>query len=264
MNNSKRQPGTISKIALTLMLLFFSNLQILSACDDTLVMLLTAQNPASEFSRTIRAFTNDLTILGTALKAGEKDPYDQELNKVMASWLEFSKRYMNNPPEEAVNDARWVEKTSRTAKSVGEIRKLISGKAYGEAHNQVLELSSGLGAFFEGFGISGEKQLFIKASAKLTLLEKNILTSGFENSRLLIAELNELLQEFEKIAPKAASASNQDAKKLLLRLENEIDRQIPPQELDKTCQLIKTAFEEQRSQILLQEWFPEIGKDTEK
>ena len=51
------------------------------ACDDTLVMLLTAQNPASEFSKTIRSFTNTLTVLGSALKEQKKASYDSEMKQ---------------------------------------------------------------------------------------------------------------------------------------------------------------------------------------
>ncbi|HNS08424.1 MAG TPA: hypothetical protein PKN29_01930, partial [Candidatus Ozemobacteraceae bacterium] len=166
------------------------------ACDDTLVMLLTAQNPASEFSKTIRSFTNTLTVLGSALKEQKKASYDSEMKQVMDSWLEFSKRYMTSPPEEARNDRQWAEKTSNTAKFIGDIRRLVAENKFSDAHNKTLELSGRIGTFFEAFGVSDEKQIFIKTSGNLTNLERLVLKSDFAGAASLTVELNANLKEF--------------------------------------------------------------------
>lgn len=230
------------------------------ACDDTLVMLLTAQNPASEFSQVIRVFTNSLTVLGTTLKMGRKDNYDQELNKVMDAWLEFSKRYMNNPPEEARNDLKWVEKTSQTAKTIGEIRRLVGEKKILAAHNQVLELSSHIGAFFEGFGISNEKQLFIRTSANLTQLEKWIMLNDRKQCESVLLELNANLADYKSFLPEIASASHVEATRLIKLFTAEITSDNGLVEPEASQQKLKAAFDELRSHILMREWFPAVNQ----
>jgi vacuolar-type H+-ATPase catalytic subunit A/Vma1 len=231
------------------------------ACDDTLVMLLTAKNPTSEFAKVIRTFTNDLTTLGTALKKGERTEYTPELAKVMDSWLEFSKRYLNNPPEEARNDLKWAEKTSQTAKTIGEIRRMVNEKRFSDAHNLVLDLSSRIGSFFEASGISDENQLFIDSSSQLTLLEKNILEQKPQDTLQIIAKLENTLGQYSGILPEVASGSFVMANSLLQQLKSETGQNKSALEQDKTFQQLKAAFEELRSHILMREWFPEPAKN---
>lgn len=231
-----------------------------TACDDTLVMLLTAQNPASEFSQIIRVFTNELSVLGTTLKLGKKENYDQELNKVMNAWLEFSKRYMNNPPEEAKNDLKWAEKTSQTARTIGEIRRLVGEKKIQDAHNQVLELSSHIGAFFEGFGVSNEKQLFIKTSTSLIQLEKWIIQNDRKQCEPLLLQLNASLADYKSYLPEIASASHYEADRLLRLFTEEIATDRSTAELETSLRKLKAAFDELRSHILMREWFPAVNQ----
>ena len=234
------------------------------ACDDTLVMLLTAKNPSSEFSKTIRNFTSDLAILGQSLKALQKDNYDAEMSKVMDSWLEFSKRYMASPPEEARNDLQWAKKTSDTAKVIGEIRRLTSEKKYREAHNMVLDLSSRIGAFFEAFGVSDEKQLFINTSTNLTTIERLVLQNDYQQTAPLIADLQDNLTEFATMIPEIATHTFNTAKTLLASLETGIKAGQAPSEADKTLEELKTAFEELRSHILMREWFPSLNTNPKE
>ena len=243
---------------LALLIAMVSNSLPATACDDTLVMLLTAQNPGSEFSRVIRSFTTDLTALGLALKAMEKASYDSEMNKVMESWLEFSKKYMTSPPEEARNDLRWAIKTSETARSIGEIRRLVNEKQFIEAHDRVLDLNSRIGAFFEGFGVSDEKQLFIAASTNLTSLERALLNSDKEGAASLVKELEKNLGSFTPLLATSTENREKDAEKLLLELAADIEQSETLTALDAKQQQLRTIFEEMRSQILLREWFPSL------
>jgi len=227
-----------------------------SACDDTLVMLLTAQNPGSEFSRVIRSFNTDLTTLGLALKAMEKNDYDAELAKVMESWLEFSKRYMTSPPPEARNDLRWAAKTSETARSIGEIRRLVRDKLFMEAHDRILELNGKMGMFFEAFGVSDEKQLFIATSANLTELERALLNNDKNNAASLTRELAANLTSFKPLLKQVSDPGSEEARKLIEELAGEIASNENLPALDAKQQRLKVVFEEMRSRILLQEWFP--------
>ncbi|EKD83743.1 MAG: hypothetical protein ACD_39C00476G0003 [uncultured bacterium] len=227
-----------------------------TACDDTLVMLLTAQNPGSEFSRVIRSFNSDLTVLGVSLKAMEKSNYDAEMSKVMESWLEFSKKYLTSPPDEARNDLRWAEKTSETARSIGEIRRLINDKQFKEAHDRVLELNSRMGSFFEAFGVSDEKQLFISTSTNLTSLERALLNDERANAASMVKELANNLGSFTALLENNTDNRKSDAEKLLAELATDIENSTSLKSLDARQQQLKIIFEELRSQILLREWFP--------
>ncbi|MBU1107404.1 MAG: hypothetical protein KKB51_12095 [Candidatus Riflebacteria bacterium] len=229
-----------------------------TACDDTLVMLLTAQNPGSEFSKVIRSFSTDLTALGLALKGMEKASYDSEMNKVMESWLEFSKKYMTNPPTEARNDLRWAAKTSETARSIGEIRRLVNEKRFMDAHDRILDLNSKIGLFFEAFGVSDEKQLFITTSANLTSLERALLNNDKVSAASLTKEIENNLKDFTPLLEGKADNRGENAKKLLLELAAEIGQSQSLVALDAKLQQLKTIFEEMRAQILLHEWFPSL------
>jgi len=234
------------------------------ACDDTLVMLLTAQNPASEFSKTIRSFTNTLTVLGSALKEQKKASYDSEMKQVMDSWLEFSKRYMTSPPEEARNDRQWAEKTSNTARDIGEIGRLVGESRFFEAHNKVLELSGRIGAFFEAFGVSDEKQIFIKTSGNLTNLERLVLASDYVGAASLTVELETNLKEFVPLLNGSFVAETAAAAKQIGEISRGIAGRTSPEQLDVIIQELKSSFEALRSHILMREWFPALNQQKQE
>jgi len=239
-----------------LALFLLVNPVMIRGCDDTLVMLLTSQNPASEFSKAIRSFTTSLTALGTSLKENKKDNFEAELKLVMDSWLEFSKRYMTNPPEEARNDLKWVEKTRQTAKMVGEIRAKIAAGEFPSAHNLVLHLSSRIGSFFESVGVSDEKQLFIKTSSNLMNLERLVLENNYTEAIVKLIELRSDLESFGSIIPKTASPAFELTTSLLAEIELSINQKQTVEAIDAVIAKARSGFEELRSHILMQEWFP--------
>lgn len=234
------------------------------ACDDTLVMLLTAQNPASEFSKTIRSFTSTLTVLGSALKEQKKASYDSEMKQVMDSWLEFSKRYMTSPPEEARNDRQWAEKTSDTAKFIGDIRRLVAENKFSEAHNKTLELSGRIGTFFEAFGVSDEKQIFIKTSGNLTTLERLVLAADFNGAASLTVELTANLKEFTPLLNGSFTAEISATEKLIADITKGLEGRAAPAQLDINIQELKNSFEALRSHILMREWFPALNQQKQE
>lgn len=236
----------------------------LNACDDTLVMLLTSQNPASEFSKAIRSFTNALTNLGSAIKTPAKENFDIEMNQVMDAWLEFSTRYMTNPPEEARNDRQWQQKTSDTARFIGDIRKLVKGRQFTEAHEKILDLSGRIGMFFESFGVSDEKQLFIKASANLTSLERLILISDYASALKIIPDIKNNLDEFKKMLSESFHADFVSTERLIAAIETGINKKAGSAALDSSFQELKTAFEALRSHILMREWFPALNQKKQE
>lgn len=234
------------------------------SCDDTLVMLLTAKNPTSEFSKTIRSFMNSLTVLGTALKYSPKEDYSTEVNGVLDAWLEFSKKYMTNPPEEAKNDRQWREKMGITARKIGEIRKLVNNKQYLEAHNNVLELSNTIGTFFEAVGITDEKQIFISTSADINDLQRLIDNKSKQEAQNQLKKVSSDLEAFKKYitADDASSASN--TAKLIDEISQALSKDESAEVLDQSVSKLRTSFEELRSRILMQEWFSDDATKQER
>lgn len=230
------------------------------SCDDTLVMLLTAKNPTSEFSKTIRSFMNSMTVLGTALKYTPKEDYSTEVNGALDAWLEFSKKYMTNPPEEAKNDKQWREKMSLTARKIGEIRKLVNNKQYLEAHNNVLELSNTIGTFFEAVGITDEKQIFIATSADLNDLQRMIDSKSAQEAQKQLEKLKSDLDAFVKYTTEDDAAAAKSTAALIESISQSLAKNDSKDQLDQSVSRLRISFEELRSRILMQEWFS--GDDT--
>ena len=247
-------------IIITLLLLVFCS-QMVSACDDTLIMLLTAKNPTSEFSKTIRTFMNSLTVLGTALKYTPKEDYNAEVNGVMDAWLEFSKKYMTNPPEEAKNDRQWRDKMGITAKSIGEIRKLVNEKKYLEAHNGVLELSNTIGTFFEAVGISDEKQVFVAASSDLNDLQRFVGNKENKEASDKLIKIRNDLDMLKKYITEEDYSTASNTAVLIESIEKAVADNQNPDDIDKLITNLRTSFEELRSRILMNEWFSEESKE---
>ena len=235
----------------------------LFACDDTLVMLLTAKNPTSEFSKSIRAFMNSLTVLGTALKYTTKDDYSNEIEGTLNAWMEFSKKYMTNPPEEAKNDRFWVEKMASTARKIGEIRKLVNIKRYSEGHNKVLELSNTIGTFFEAVGISDEKQVFLTASADLNDLQRFIDNKSKNEADEKLKKLKQDLESFSKYLTEDDALITSNTANIITSISKDLFDNKPFIEIDKKVSKLKTSFEELRSRILMQEWFADEEAEKE-
>ena len=235
------------------------------ACDDTLVMLLTDKNPTSEFSKSIRSFMNSLTVLGSSLKYNPKDDYESELEGVLNSWLEFSKKYMTNPPEEAKNDQNWVAKMSSTARKIGEIRKLVNNKKYLDAHNNVLELSNTIGTFFEAAGLSKEKQVFLATSADINDLQRLAESKSNLEFSEKINKLKADLEEFKKyikVEDDFSVASNTAI--IIESLSQVLVKNESSEEIDNSITKLRTSFEELRSRILMQEWFSDNEAEVER
>lgn len=245
----------IKIIFLALLILIAQSTQ---ACDDTLIMLLTAQNPSSQFSQVIRSFSTDLTALGLALNDGLEDQFNEKMAKVMSAWLEFSKIYMNSPPEEATSDRNWPRKMTDTARSIGQIRKLVAAGNSLEAHDKVLELSSRLGTFFESFGVSSEKQLFIDISANLISLERAAIAEKADEASNLIQQLSKNFDELRPMVPEMAKANADKTLQLIKRLAHMFQNGEVNVSAETQILELRTLFEELRSHILMMEWFPEV------
>lgn len=242
---------------LVLTIYIFLTPPLLHACDETLVMLLTAKNSNSEFSKSIRKVATYLSNLGAALKAGIKKDFTSDLQFVMDSWMEFTTRYMTNPPEEARNDKHWADKTRKTSETIGEIRKLILAGERMQAHDRVLELSNSIGKFFEAVGTTPEKKLFLQSSTNLNFLQQKVLAADKALAMVYLASVTADLAEYKKIIPEVAASSAADLETKLHQLNVKMASEAHLEFLDPEVSEIRTRFDELRSHILMKEWFPE-------
>lgn len=251
-------------IKIIIFILFLLVTYSLSACDDTLIMMLTAKNPEGEFSKAIRNFSTDLTNLGLALDENKKDVIPERLKKVMSSWLEFSKAYSVKPPKEAANDSRWREKVKSTGQEIGKIRKLISHNNIPKAHDTVLDLSSKMGMFFESFGISDEKQMFVEAASNIARLQMYSNEENLEQMRNTIEKLSSNLEKFKHYLPKEGEDSALRAFNIIASMSIQINsNNINHILMDKLIDESETTFKELRSHILMKEWFSN-GNNSDK
>ena len=236
----------------------------LFACDDTLVMLLTEKNPTSEFSKSVRSFMNSLTLLGSTLKFTPKEDYSTELNGVLNSWMEFSKKYMTNPPEEAKNDTEWINKMTSIAKKIGEIRKLINSKQRMNAHNSILELSNTVGTLFENsVGITDKKKSFITTSADLNDLQRLISEKAYTEATQKLEKIKQDLDSFQKYITDNDLSVASNTVKIMGSISKALENNQSPEEIDTSVSELRTSFEELRSRILMKEWFSD-GEAQEK
>ncbi len=239
---------------ITIFFLFLPN--IASACDDTLVLLLTSQNPNSVFSKSIRNFMSSLTTLGTALKYTTKDSYQKELSGVLSAWLNFSQNFMLNPPQEAKNDIEWRKKMTDAGRQIAQIRRNVANKKYDEAHNGVLSLSSYIGVFFEGFGLSDDNKLFVETSAFLVEFEKKLINKQFIQASEDIPAIKTYISKFVELLPETQrESSSTKLSELTVAVQDGINKKTPFAKLDSSVQALKSEFETVRAKIKMNEWF---------
>jgi|GEM_PF-773440 len=230
------------------------------ACDDTLLALLTFEDPQSVFSVGIRNFNRDLSALGTALKAKQIDQYDPLMQKVMDSWLEFSNKFAVNPPDIARNDKDWASKIRDTGERIGIIRKLIASKEFTQAHDNVLTLSGKLTSFFSAIGMSVLKKSFLQASELFINMEQELSTqetikiqTSLASFSIILESLSTKLNDSSKRVWERIKTSTADFKILLSKNPPEFSKSAL-----KILTTIKSDFTELRSHILMNEWFPSI------
>ncbi|NLI77622.1 MAG: erythromycin esterase family protein [Candidatus Riflebacteria bacterium] len=231
----------------------------LGACDDTLMTLLTASDPKSEFSRGIRQFNRDLTGLGTALKERRDTEVEGLLGKVMESWLQLSNRFSISPPDEARGDPGWAAKMQDTATRIGSIRKAIQAGETFQAHNEVLALSNHLGNFFDSVKMSESYRLFLRMSDLFFQLEQLSPAGDPQAMRPVVASLTGFLRDLE---PRLASEARPPYRAAVATLDA-LDATLASQTTSQAVRagLIQNAKDDYlslRSRILMMEWFPAV------
>ncbi len=241
-----------------LLVLLFASVLPAGACDDTLISLMTANDPNSAFSLGIKEFNRSLNLLGTALRYNELDAVPGHLVKVMEAWLAFSNKFNVNPPEAAREDIAWAAKMSETAERIGRIRRLIEEKKHVEAHDAVLALSGRLGIFFEAVGMSPIKRRFLIGSELLIRLEQDRVGSRFENMKSTCASFTAWLTEFRPTLASDALAPYDRIIDAAGRLDIMLDGDpaSSSRQIEALVKLIEASVLDLRARVLMREWFP--------
>lgn len=165
----------------------------LSGCDESLLRILTADDPNGPFTQAITGFHKRLAELGIELKNQKSENHEKSLEGLMTAWLEFSNRYMVNPPEQARGDPQWQKKMEKAASRIGEIRLAIKEKRIQNAHDTVLALSTDVTAFFDCFGLSPLKRVFLGASSAFEECERYRISGNIPSVEMALASLTNVL-----------------------------------------------------------------------
>jgi len=230
----------------------------LSACDDTLLALLTSNDPTSEFSQGIRDFNKALTLLGGSLKEQKRDELPARLEKVMESWLAFSNKFNVNPPDEARQDTTWPTKMNEAAERIGRIRKLTLAQEVSKAHDEVLALSGRLGMFFEAVGMSELKRRFLAGSEMVIRLEQDRIAGRYELMKSTCASLTGWLTEFRPSLTGDAIPPFERSRNAVSALKIELGGNPAAFQahLGQLVQQIEANIMDMRARVLMHEWFP--------
>lgn len=228
------------------------------ACDDTLISLMTSNDPNSAFSLGIKEFNRSLNLLGTALKYKELEQVPGSLVKVMEAWLAFSNKFNVNPPEAAREDITWAAKMNEAAERIGRIRKLVEEKNYTDAHDAVLALSGRLGIFFEAVGMSPIKRRFLTGSELLIRLEQDRVGNRFQEMKSTCASFTAWLNEFHPTLASDALAPYNRIIDAAGQLDTVLDGEpaSSSRQLEMLVKFIEANVLDLRARVLMREWFP--------
>ncbi len=240
------------------LVVFCSSSLPVEACDDTLISLMTSNDPNSAFSQGIKEFNRSLNLLGTSLKYKEFDAVPGYLVKVMEAWLAFSNKFNVNPPEVAREDITWSAKMNEAAERIGRIRKLVEEKSYTEAHDAVLALSGRLGIFFEAVGMSPIKRRFLTGSELLIRLEHDRIGNRFRGMKSTCASFTAWLTEFRPTLASDALAPYNRIIDVVGRLDALLDEDPASfsRKLEAHVKVIEACVMDLRARVLMREWFP--------
>ncbi len=230
------------------------------SCDESLLILLTSDDPDSLFGKGIITLNREISSLGFALTNQYVEQYDPLMQKLMNSWLEFSSRYAVNPPEQARKDGKWQQKMREIGEKIGQIRKGISSKDIKNAHDETLALSKFLLGLFEVVEMSELKRTFVRGGELFAEMEEFNGKENFAEMHKSVASVAELLGTFTPILATPSREMFVKLNKKLVHIQNLItnasgtNKRIMLPLIDEAAQ----DFSDLRTRILAQEWFPKV------
>jgi hypothetical protein len=242
-------------------ILALSGIPAVTACDDALLLLLTASDPESDFTKAIRALNQEIGNLGETLNLRRQENYASYLEKLMESWMQFSNRFSVNPPEMAKNDAKWPDKMKDIGMSIGGIRKAIHETHIQQAHDETLALSVKILNLFEAVNMSSIKRAFLYGSRLLEQLGQSRAKRDPETFGVYLGQFNELLATF---TPQISSLTASTHHKMVLTLKVLKGSTTTPESFDNPqipffLTELEHGFKHLRTLTLAREWFPGIA-----
>lgn len=228
-----------------------------SACDESLLRILTADDPNGPFAQAITGFHKRLAELGVELKNRGGENHDKSLEGLMGAWLEFSNRYMANPPEQARGDPVWQKKMENAASRIGQIRTALRESRVHEAHDTVLLLSTEIATFFECFGLSPLKRLFLGIA---TCFEECERWRGKGEIALVEQAIGSLTLHLATLEPRLTSETRPLYERVMLEFQEMKKALHEPSAIAAASFLVhletmRTDFQKLREKQLMFEWF---------
>jgi len=108
-----------------------------SACDDTVLMLVSGANPGDEFTGALLKMAQNLRDMASSLNAFNVESAQQLLNKVLGAWVSFDNRYSQNPPFRWKGDPRWTSRVKRLTDLLGVVRGHFQAGRYKPTHDML-------------------------------------------------------------------------------------------------------------------------------
>lgn len=181
-------------IPLTLFFVFLSGLAL--ACDDSIISLVTSETPDNVFVTKLTNLNEKISLIGNALSGGKSADYQRFMESLFDAWIDFSVKYLYNPPEQANDDGQWQEKLKQIGLRIGQIRKLIKEEKIKEAHDQVFALNTELIRLFDLVKMPPLKRAFLNGAELLEGLNEFGTRKNILAIRACLGSFSEILATF--------------------------------------------------------------------
>jgi len=107
------------------------------SCDDTILTLISGQNPTDEFSGALLSMVRNLQSMASALTAYDEESARRFMETSMAGWLEFTVRYRSSPPPRWDKDPRWISRIDQVSELLGKLRRHFASGRPQASHDMI-------------------------------------------------------------------------------------------------------------------------------
>lgn len=111
--------------------------RLLSACDSTLLELLTGSNAQETFSEKFLVISSKMQVTATLSQAFNHAAAEKMHHEVMDSWLYVASQITSNPPGSATADPGFHATVVNISRELGLIRQQLSRRELDHVHDQL-------------------------------------------------------------------------------------------------------------------------------
>jgi len=186
-----------------LIFIVFISKSSLFSCDDAFLNLITGKKPSEEFTKNLLRMNQLMREMATDLAALNKVSAERKLKIFLKIWLDFDSNFRQKPPHQFQSDPQWSPKLKTIADMLGELRKLMEGEKFQEAHDLLEPLS----CYVSYLGVTQEKQRMARFLDQEILFYSIKPFPGANESEVMTktASFATALDEMSKIFPTACA-----------------------------------------------------------